>query len=573
MSLVEAVARELLHQLEDPLGDLLLDAAPLGPFQELGALLGHERGDLLAHRLPQVVGLAHREPGHVGGDLEHLLLVDHDPVGLLQVLLHDRVLVRRLHPPVAPRDEVGDHLHRAGPVQRHHGDDVLQPLGPELPEGVAHARRLELEHPERSRVGEELVGLGVVERDPLRIDPERPALLDEAHRVGDHGERPETEEVHLEEPELLDGPHRVLGDDLLALGVPVERDVLHERLVGDHHARGVLAGVAGQTLEPLGDLPELGDLGPALDRLGQGRALLEGVVQGDVERVGDELRDLVDVSERHAEDAPDVPDDRLRLEHVEGDDLGHPVAAVPLDHVLDDLVAPVVGEVDVHVGHGLAAGVQESLEDQPVTHRIDGRDAETVGDQGRGRRAAAGSHRDAPVLRVPDEVPHHQEVAGELHLLDDAELVVEPGARLRRRLRVVPVEADLGHLAEVGVERLPGRHLVPRQAELAEGQLEVAALGHGEGVRAGLGQVLEDLAHLLGRLEIELLGGELPPVRDRRSWHPSGGRGGPRGRARPSPRGSASRWCRTLPPRGRERCEGSPRSPGSDRRGRAPGSP
>ena len=51
VGLVEAVARELLHQLEDALGDLLLDAAPLGTGEELGALLGHERRDLLAHRL------------------------------------------------------------------------------------------------------------------------------------------------------------------------------------------------------------------------------------------------------------------------------------------------------------------------------------------------------------------------------------------------------------------------------------------------------------------------------------------------------------------------------------------
>ena len=219
---------------------------------------------------------------------------------------------------------------------------------------------------------------------------------------------------------------------------------------------GVLAGVAGQALEPLGDLPELGDLGPPLHRLGQGRALLEGVVEGDVERVGDQLRDLVDVAERHAEHPADVPDHRLGLEHVEGDDLGHPVAAVPLDHVLDHLVAPVVGEVDVHVGHGLAPWVQESLEDEAVTHWIDGGDPEAVGDHGRGRRAPPGAHRDAPVLRVPDEVPDDQEVAGELHLLDDAELVVEPGARLGRRIRVVPVEADLGHLRG-GRSRASGR--------------------------------------------------------------------------------------------------------------------
>ena len=164
-------------------------------------------------------------------------------------------------------------------------------------------------------------------------------------------------------------------------GIPVEGDVLHQRLVGDHDAGGVLASVAGETLEPLGRLPELGDLGPFLDRLGQGRALADGVVQGDVQRVGDELRDLVHVPERHAQHAPDVPDDRLRLQHVEGDDLRHSVPPVPSHDVVDDLVAPVVGKVDVHVRHGLAAWVQESLEHKPVTHRIYGRNAQAKCDE------------------------------------------------------------------------------------------------------------------------------------------------------------------------------------------------
>src|SRR2546426_11177127 len=58
-------------------------------------------------------------------------------------------------------------------------------------------------------------------------------------------QRPEPEEVHLEEPELLDRPHRVAGDQLRPLGVLVEWDVLIEGLVGDDDGRGVDGGVAG----------------------------------------------------------------------------------------------------------------------------------------------------------------------------------------------------------------------------------------------------------------------------------------------------------------------------------------
>ena len=505
--------------------------------------------------------------------LQHLLLVDHDPVGLLQVLLHDRVLVARLDPPVAPRREVGDHLHRPGPVEGDHGDHVLQPLGPELAKGVPHPRRLQLEDAERPRVGQELVGLGVVERDPLRVDAHAPALLDEPDGVGDDGQRPEPQEVHLEEPELLDRAHRVLGDDLLALGIAVERDVLHQGLVGDHHPGRVLAGVAGQPLELLGDLPQLRDLGPRLDRLGEGRALPEGLVQRDVQRLGDELRDLVHVPERHAEHPADVPDDRLRLEHVEGDDLRDPVPAVPLHDVVDDLVAPVVGEVDVHVGHGLAAWVQESLEDQAVTYRIYGRDPEAVGDERGRRRAAPRPHRDPPLLRVPDEVPDHQEVAGELHGLDDAELVVEAGAHLGGGLGIVALEPGLGHLPEIGIQRVAGRHLVPGQAELAER----SARGRTARPRRAC-PCRPRAAPRRPSASRRPTSGRTPRWRtstdwDRRSWRRSGGTGALRGRARPSPRGSGSRWCRRPRSRGPGRCGASRPSRGPGRRGRGPGPP
>jgi hypothetical protein len=61
--------------------------------------------------------------------------------------------------------------------------------------------------------------------------------------------------------------------------------------------------------------------------------------------------------------------------------VGDPVAPVLVGDVADDLVAPIVGEVDVHVGHRDPLGVQESLEQQSVPQGIDVRDAQAVGDQ------------------------------------------------------------------------------------------------------------------------------------------------------------------------------------------------
>ena len=60
---VEAVAGELLHQVEDALGDLGVDLLLLGAVEEAGLLLGHDLRLLLAHGAAKEVGLAQAVAG------------------------------------------------------------------------------------------------------------------------------------------------------------------------------------------------------------------------------------------------------------------------------------------------------------------------------------------------------------------------------------------------------------------------------------------------------------------------------------------------------------------------------
>jgi hypothetical protein len=60
-------------------------------------------------------------------------------------------------------------------------------------------------------------------------------------------------------------------------------------------------------------------------------------------------------------------------------------------------------------------------------------------------------------------------------------------------------------LVEIAVERVPVRDDVPRQVELVEVERQVAALGHRQRVPARLWKVGEDVHHLLGGLDVELL--------------------------------------------------------------------
>ncbi len=72
----------------------------------------------------------------------------------------------------------------------------------------------------------------------------------------------------------------------------------------------------------------------------------------------------------------------------DGGDDGGAVAAVFLVDVLDDLLAPLVLEIDVDVGRLVALGGDEALEQQVDIGGVHGGDAEAVADGGIGRRAA-----------------------------------------------------------------------------------------------------------------------------------------------------------------------------------------
>ena len=187
--------------------------------------------------------------------------------------------------------------------------------------------------------------------------------------------------------------------------------------------------------------------------------------------------------------------------------------AVLLAHVVDDALAAVDGEVDVDVGHRLAARVEEALEEQVVADRVDVGDLEAVRDEAAGGGAAARADADAVPLREADEVGDDEEVVGEAHLADRLQLELEPFAQLGRDLVVAAPEALLAELDEV-VERVAAvGHREVRQQDAAELDLDVAALGDLERAPERLFLPGEVAEHLLLRLEVEVVGVELPVVR------------------------------------------------------------
>ena len=527
--LVEAVAGELFHQVEDVARQLAIDAVVGAALDEAAALLGHFLGLLLAHGAAQHVGAAEGVAGHHLGDLHHLFLVQDDAVGGLEHRLEARVLVVRVRvgerrAAVLAVDEVVHHarLQRAGAEQRHEGDHVFQAVGLELLDQLLHAARFELEHGRGLGLLQHVVGFLVIQRDAVDIDQlglAATALLamDGFQRPLDDGQRAQAEEVELHQAGLLHVVLVELGHQAVAFLVAQYRREIGQLGRRDHHAAGVLAGTAGDAFELEGHVPDFLGFLVVLEELAQRLLHLEGLLQGHAHFEGDHLRQLVGQAVGLALGARHVAHHRLGGHGAEGDDLAHRVAAVLVGHVVDHPVAAVHAEVDVEVGHGDAFGVQEAFEQQVIGQRVEVGDLQHIGDQRAGARAPPRPHRHAVVLGPLDEVHHDQEVAGEAHLDDGVELelqaidvalahflVVGRGC-LRPEHRQTLFQPLVGGVAQVlvDVHAVGGREI--RQEVLAQLHFDVAAPGDFHRVLDGVRQVAEQLGHLLGRLQVLLV--------------------------------------------------------------------
>ena len=476
--LVEAVSRELQDELEQLLGLRGGQALLARALDERRAHAVDLVDLLLRDRLDERVRRAQRHAAEVVHDLHHLLLVDHDAVGLVGKARHDIVHLGDFLRPVLARVVVGDEIHRTRPEQRVRRDQILEAVGLHAREQLLHAARFELEHAVGIGAAEELEHLLVVERNTVEIERMRERIggnvallrrgaadgavdLLDGQRVEDHllreldrRQRAQPEEVHLEQADLLAGRSVPLRDRFLrAAGRAAKRDDVVERTRRDDHARGVHALVARVVLEALRMVEHALDARVGRHELGELGLLLQRHVERDLELVGHEVREVLPLGGSEAHHARDVLDRGLRLESAEGDDLRD--MAVLLAHVVDHGGAAVLADIDIDIGVLGAVGIGESLEQQAVLLRARVGEAEHVARH----RADARTTRvrgNAALARPVHEVPHDQEVRADRLVGEDLELAVEARADLRRDA-VGTVAPDRACFAEVAQRAVAAR--------------------------------------------------------------------------------------------------------------------
>ena len=148
--------------------------------------------------------------------------------------------------------------------------------------------------------------------------------------------------------------------------------------------------------------------------------------------------------------------------------------AVALVDVADHLLAAGRGEVDVDVGIGGPALVEESLEQEVVPDRVDAGDPQDVGhDRVAGAASALGG--DPARLGEPHEIGTDEEELGQAGPLDDVELVRELAAHARRDGVVPHPRALLAAFRQVAERRLALGQCKAGEPVLLEPQVDRAA--------------------------------------------------------------------------------------------------
>ena len=418
--------------------------------------------------------------------------------------------------------------HRAGPVQRDDRDHVLEPGRLHAAQQVAHRPAVELEHAQRVTAGQQLVGGPVVERHRLQVELDSPVGLDVLDRVTDDRQVAQAEEVHLQQADGLTRRVVPAGDDGAVLRPLPQRDGLGQRLAAHDHRAGVHAGVADQALQAPRGLVDGAHIGVGVDEPANFGGLLVPVVLG----VGDAGQRDVLGHDRRRQRLGDPVGDReaglavvdagrilqcgLGFDGAERDDLRDAVLPPLVGGVAHHLTATAVVEVDVDIGHRRALRVEEPLEQQPVRDGVDIGDAQRVGHQGAGRRAAAGPHPDVDRACVVDQVGHDEEVRRKALGADDVDLVGGAGrVAVRQAAREPPRQAGVHLVPQPGCLVVPvghreHRHPVARRPHIGVG---LHPLGDQQGGVARRGNlVVPQGAHLGRGFEVVAVAVELEPV-------------------------------------------------------------
>ena len=504
VGLVECVPREWFDQVKHLGGKRTVKTLAQSSINKPVALLRHQGGNLLAHGLPHRVRLAQGIAGKPLQDQQHLVLVDDHTIGFVQEFLQAGMRISDAPASVLGLDESVNVLHRARTIQGNHGRDVAQVRGLQFLDVSLHPCAFQLEQVGCLARRKQIKGFLVVQGQAGHVNLYALGFIQQFRGPIKDGQVGQPQKVHLQQTQLGHRIHRVLRHQHRAVLVtprgPLQGHRFRQWFVGDEHPGGVGADVVDNSLQTLGIVHQVLDGVVRLVSIGQLRVNPQRVIQGaGLER--DHPGDPVHVPVTHAQAAAHISQGRLGAHSAEGNYLRHPVATVPVNYVVQHFVPPVILEVHVDIGHFLSLQVQEPLENQSVLQGVHVSNAQAVkGHAGRGAAPHA-EHYVIAVHKIAD-IPHHQEVVGELSVADDLQFIVQAFLGLRSCPGVTASKAFPAQLRQIFVCRHAIRRRKLGQVRLSKAQFNVAHVGNQQGVSEGLGMVRKEVPHLCRALDV-----------------------------------------------------------------------
>ena len=272
MRLVEAIAAEFQDLVENLLRLVIIHSLGSRTLHEFWMEFRYDIRGLFADSLDQLICGRQLDPAELIKNLHHLFLVDHNSVSFLQDFIHDRMHLRDLLAPELAAAIQRNQLHRSGAEERVGGDQVFDAVRPHFHEQVLHSAGFKLEYSPCFAAAEQSqdVLIGEVDLFDVNFNPLR--LFHQLNRARERRQRPQTQKIHLQQPALLDNWPFILRENVITHLIKWHE--ILQRLIGDHHAGRVTAGVATSSLQPLGHVDHLLNLRIVLIKRGQLRALL-----------------------------------------------------------------------------------------------------------------------------------------------------------------------------------------------------------------------------------------------------------------------------------------------------------
>ena len=225
------------------------------------------------------------------------------------------------------------------------------------------------------------------------------------------------------------------------------------------------------------------------------RIHFHGLFNGDIQFCGDHLGNRITLGIGKVHDPAHITDDTSGSHGTEGDDLHHPVLAVLLHHIVNDLLPPLETEIHVDIRHGYTFRVQETLKEQIVFDGVQFCDPQSVGYKASRGGTTSRSHNNVMVPGIPDKIPYDQEIIHIPHVFDNIQLIVQAFFQF---LHIPAVTCGKTVKAEL-IQILPGivslRHIEFRQLRHAEFNFHITAHGNLVGVFQGLGGIRKQSRH------------------------------------------------------------------------------